>query len=202
MPVLKKLKYDFGHGEVVVTVKMDSKGVISSDIPSYVWSATGIHTGGCQTLQECIDRCNNAYLSYTQLTTTVERVILVEFRRENAPFLNEGRGMHLNYLVADKVSFGRKVKYHACHQEMFNSKVWRRLTNEVERSIIHGQSKGVNPGHSVEIPFSEEAYAKIEDIHKRLDDLCDLLAGICGSQEGIMALVEGNLNLLLGQKAV
>lgn len=202
MPTLKKLKYDFGDGsETVVTIKMNSKGEISADIPMHVHAVTGVFARG-KTLDEVEKLCLKAWCDFVNATKTTERVILIDLKWSNPPFMNEGMGMHLNFLVAEKEMYGQKTKYRLVQKEMFGQG-WRVMSNEVPThhwTSIHNQ--GVTAEKSLEIPFTEEAYAKIADIEKRLRELYEMLEKICGSREGIMALVEGKLNLLLGQKTV
>jgi hypothetical protein len=59
-------------------------------------------------------------------------------------------------------------------------------------------NQGVIVGESTEIPFTQDAFDKIIDLHNRLGDLCKILSEICGTPDAVMALVEGKLGLLLG----
>ncbi len=202
MPTLKKLKYDFhGNGEnTIVTIKMDSKGKISADIPLYVSNATGVRCNNVNTLAEAEKLVLHAWYEYLQITKTVERVICVHFKKDFAPQQNMGVGLHLNYLVADKEINGKSISYKPVKFDPYNQEWVREGYGSIwGNGWSSSFNQGVDVGKSTEIPFTQDAYDKIADIHARLDDLCKMLQMICGSEEGLVALMEGKLQMVLGK---
>lgn len=199
MPILKKVKYDFhGNGEeMVITIKMDSKGSISADVPWFAQTATKIFFKKTETLADAEKQVLSIWHAYLQVSKHTERVIIIHFSREKLPPGNLGIGLNLNYIVADKETHGQDVSYKPVQFSEYRN-AWEVSHYHISKPFGSYMNQGVIVGESTEIPFTQESYDKIADLHKRLEDLCKMLDSICGSSEGIMALIEGNVAMLLG----
>lgn len=194
MPVVKRLKYDLdGDGiETVIKVSINSNGQFSADVPLHLKSCTHKVVCGLSTMHEAINLVDEIVTEYKQLKKTEKWVILIEFKRDRQPHLNNGVGMKLNYLIANKKQFGKQVSYALIDKGM-NGK-YREIGNSISTSRF--ANEGVVAGESLEIDFSEEKIKMIEDLHAKLELLCSKLSEICNNENQLMQLVGNTINLL------
>lgn len=199
--VVKKLKFDIkGNGEeTVIKISMDSKGIFSADIPMYIRPVVGFVCSDCKTLSEAVEIVNKAVSEYRKHKEKTERVILIESRLLNQEFLNDGIGVQMNYLICDKVTFGKQVRYWYVKEDPFNENKLRQTGNSITtfRSIF---DKGVVGGESTEIPYTEDNYNSIKAIHEGMKVLHDKLNLICNSKENILKFISGQSKISIENK--
>ncbi len=197
MPVVKKLKFDIdGDGvETIIKISINSKGKFSADVPLYVKSATYKVVCDIETMDEAIELVNKIISEYQSLSRTEKWVILIEFRREKTPFLNQGISMSLNYAIANKKQFGKHVEYCLIDKDMNGEyrEVGNNLSTSKFSSIIN---EGVIGGESLELEYTEEKIKVIEDLSMRLELLCDKLSELCNSESQFMMLVFNTMKML------
>jgi len=194
MPIIKKLKYDLdGDGiETVIKISIDSKGNFSADVPLHVKSCTRKCVVGLTSMGAAINLVDDIVREYQQAKRTEKWVILIEFKKHKQPFLNEGIGMKLNYLIANKHQFGKQIDYKVVDKDMNGN--YREIGNHVSESSF--ANEGVVAGKSLEIDFTEEKLQTIKDLQSKLEFLCEKLSEICNSEEQFMSLVGNNIKLL------
>lgn len=197
MPVVKKLKFDIdGDGTITeIKISINSVGEFSADVPMYVKSATHSVVVGLPTMHEAISLVNDIIAEYQKCKEIEKWVILIEFKRDNTPFINQGVSMRFNYLVALKTVFGKSVTYYLISKDMDGK--WQVLGNRIETSRYSSFDKGVIAGESLELDFTEEKYASIKDLHDKLELLCDKLSEICNSETKLMELFDNSNKLKL-----
>ena len=197
MPVVKKLKFDIdGDGTITeIKISINRVGEFSADIPMYVKSATHSVVSGLPTMHEAINLVNDIIAEYQKCKEIEKWVILIEFKRDNTPFLNEGIAMRFNYLVALKTVFGKRVNYHLINKDMNGE--WSVPGNHIETYRYSSSDKGVIAGDSLELDLTEEKYASIKDLHDKLELLCDKLSEICNSETKLMELFDNSNKLKL-----
>ncbi len=195
MPIVKKLKFDLdGNGEeTIVNIKLNSEGEFHADLPLHLKSAVGNVVSGCSTMHEAINLVNKFVTEYQDLKRTEKWVILIEFKRNHPPFINKGLSMSLNYAVAAKKQFGKKVEYVLVDKGMDDE--FREIGNTFKTHRF-SDDEGVIGGESLEIDFTAEKLNTIIDLHTKLEFLCEKLSEVCNSEERLMELMSGTLKLL------
>ena len=205
MPVVKRLKIDFdGNGEeTVVTIKVNTAGEFSADIPMHVKAATHMVVSTASTLFGAIEEIQAITKAYKDLQRTQKQVILINFRREPVPFLNSGIGLSLNYAVANKMVFGKNIQYR--WMESRKAGEWYEPGNNLPYSTSPFKdyhNEGVIGGKSLEIDFTPERYQTLVDLHQKLEVLAGKLAEFCGTEDLFLQLVAAGGNLLAEPKVV
>ena len=195
MPVVKKLKFDInGDGEEnIIKISINSKGKFSADVPLYVKSATYKVVSEIGTMDEAIALVNKIITEYQSFSRTEKWVILIEFRRERTPFINQGISMSLNYAIANKKQFGKQIDYALITKDM--SGKYRESGSSIP-TYRHSHTEGVVGGETLELEYTEEKIKVIEDLSMRLELLCDKLSELCNSESQFMMLVANTMKML------
>lgn len=195
MPVVKKLKFDInGDGEeTIIKISINSKGKFSADVPLYVKSATYKVVSEIGTMDEAIALVNKIITEYQSFSRTEKWVILIEFRRERTPFINQGISMSLNYAIANKKQFGKQIDYALITKDM--SGKYRESGSSIP-TYRHSHTEGVVGGETLELEYTEEKIKVIEDLSMRLELLCDKLSELCNSESQFMMLVANTMKML------
>lgn len=190
MPIVKRLKFDLdGTGEItLVPIKVNTAGVFSADLPMLVKSATHRVVSDVATLAEALEQVNSIITAYQALQRTEQQVILIHFRREPVPFLNEGIGLSLNYVVANKHVFGKQISYRI--MRLLPDGTWEEMVNSVPTHRWKGPvNEGVVGGESLELGFTPERYQTLTDLNERLNALAGKLEQFCSTETGFLQLV-------------
>lgn len=195
MSIVKKLKFDIhGNGnETIIKISINSHGLFFADIPNYIKLATNITCSRETNLLDAINVVNNAVYEYKKLLEVKSMVILIEFNKENPPFLNSGLGMTFNYGVAEKIVFGKYVRYKYCSID--NNGEFHFPGNNFPTHKCFFE-KGICGGISTEIEYTKDNYNTIIDIHNNLEQLCVKLNDICNSETNLLQLVESKIKSL------
>jgi hypothetical protein len=197
MPIVKKIKVkieDSGD-ESIIKISIDAKGEFSADLPLFVRAATGKTISQCKNMIEAIDLVYVIVAEYRQLRTTEKRVILIRFKRTEAPFLNSGVSLAFNYAIANKIQFGNQISYKLMRKRIGGK--LEEIGNELPYADYHyTQNGGVIGGKSVELEYSDETLQAIESINSKLEMLSSKLYELCNSEKLFMQLVEGTLKAL------
>lgn len=195
MAVVKKLKFYLGDNsqETIIKISLSSNGIFSADIPYEITSKVRFDNDRFKTLDEIEKFVNSTVSEYRKLQTKVKRVIIIDFKKTSAPSLNEGIGLVLSYAVSDKEEIGNSVVYRSVQKDPFKNGEYRVLTNVLSSGF---DRRGVIPGESLEIDFTEERIKLIEEIHQKLQILSDKLREICTSKDIFLNLLGQSLMLL------
>ena len=197
MPIVKKLKFDIdGDGkETIIKVSINSSGKFSADVPLELKGATHKTVSEIETMNGAIERVWEIVREYQALSRTEKWVILIEFRRDNTPFLNEGISMSLNYAIANKKQFGKQVEYCLVRKDMSGEFV--EVGNYLPTHKF-SQTVGVIGGETLELEYTEEKLKTIEDLSGKLNLLCQKLSELCNSENQFMMLVSNTMKMLGG----
>lgn len=147
-----------------------------------------------ETMNGAIERVYEIVREYQSLSRTEKWVILIEFRRENTPFLNEGVSMSLNYALANKKQFGEQIEYCLVRKDMSGKYV--EIGNYLPTHKF-SHTEGVIGGESLELDYTEEKIKTLEDLSEKLNLLCQKLSELCNSENQFMMLVS-NMTKMLG----
>lgn len=195
MPVVKKLKFDIDGDGIQTTIKVsiNAEGKFYADVPLHVKMITQDAVSGCTSMKEAVDKVHHLIFEYQNAVETTSRVILIDFKRQRTPFLNEGISMSFNYIVANKVQLGKKITYKVLCKESDGK--YRQPGNDVP-TTSHWNGEGVIAGKSLELEYTEERMQTIEYIHENLEVLCQKLYLICNSENTFVEFINSTVKML------
>lgn len=188
--IVKKLKYNLDDDkETIVKISMDKYGLFSADIPMIVRSVCNDVVTKEPTLMDAVRKVESLIYFYRQQKTQTEHVILLNFRRKRQPFINDGIHFGLNYLIAEKTTFGEIIRYVLARIE--HGKILR-----VGNSIDQYDKDALSLDDCVEMKFDFDTYNEIKSLHDKLENLCTALEKFTKDETQLRQLLGSQTKLL------
>ena len=175
MPKVKTLKFGVGDEEVKVPISLDPKtGQFSAEFPSKIWAVIPGTTETFKTLTDCENFAGAVWVKYREANEVKERVIIISYDGENAPFLYTGRKVGFFFCPAEKVTTGARTTYKVITWESYDGPKFEALKLGLNFVELPRRS-----GSFAEIPLTPENLNYCVKIWKGLTEIGDKIAAVC-----------------------